>query len=90
MSTRFCAGLAFLLCSLASLSSQAQTAGPPWPAEVAAPSTHRLKFDSAVNGESYTLFIRTPLTPPPAQGYPVSCSTAILVRAASDIALSIP
>jgi predicted alpha/beta superfamily hydrolase len=45
--------------------------GPPWPEEVSAPSSRRVKFTSAVNGESYTLFVRVPVTPPPPGGYPV-------------------
>ena len=48
-----------------------QGAGPPWPAEVSVPSSRRVKFTSAVNGESYTLFVRVPATPPPPGGYPV-------------------
>ena len=47
------------------------TAGPPWPAEVSVPSSYRIKFASSVNNQSYTLFIRVPVTPPPADGYPV-------------------
>ncbi|HEV2703660.1 MAG TPA: alpha/beta hydrolase-fold protein [Steroidobacteraceae bacterium] len=47
------------------------TSGPPWTAEVSVPSSYKIKFDSAINAESYTLFIRVPATPPPPQGYPV-------------------
>lgn len=43
----------------------------PWQAEVAIPSSHRLKFTSKITGESYTIYVRVPLTPPPANGYPV-------------------
>jgi predicted alpha/beta superfamily hydrolase len=47
------------------------TAGPPWPAEVSVPSSYRIKFASSINNQSYTLFVRVPLTPPPADGYAV-------------------
>ncbi len=48
-----------------------QVAGPPWRAEASVPSSYRIKFDSGINGESYTLFIRAPVTAPPPKGYPV-------------------
>jgi predicted alpha/beta superfamily hydrolase len=93
MSTGFRAILGFLVCFLAGVSAhaQAQAGSPPWPAEVATPASHRITFDSAINGESYTLFIRTPLTPPPPQGFPVIyvLDGDFWFGAASDIALSI-
>lgn len=52
-------------------SATQNTAGPPWTAQAAVPSSYRMKFDSGINGETYTLFIRVPVTPPPPQGYPV-------------------
>jgi len=65
--------LAPLLCLMmtAPAQAQAEAAGPPWPAEVSLPSTRHIQFVSAINGESYTLYIRVPLTPPPPEGYPV-------------------
>ena len=71
--------LSVVLASFAGVASHASVvqaatatpAGPPWIAEAAIPSSHRIKFDSAINGESYTLFIRVPVTPPPPKGYPV-------------------
>jgi hypothetical protein len=45
--------------------------GPPWTAQAAVESSYKIKFDSRVNGESYTLFIRVPVTPAPPQGYSV-------------------
>src|SRR5688572_15153109 len=89
MSTGLRAAFSFLVCVLAS-AAEAQV-GPPWPAEVAVPASHRIKFDSAINGESYTLFIRTPLTPPPPQGFPVLyvLDGDFWFGTASDISLSI-
>ncbi len=83
-----------LLTLLSALPAHAQApvqAGPPWPAEVAIPSTHRLKFTSRVNNTPYTLFIRVPTTPPPPGGYPV---VYVLdgdqhFGTASDVAMSI-
>jgi predicted alpha/beta superfamily hydrolase len=65
--------------------------GPPWPAEVSTPSSHRLKFTSAINGESYTLYIRVPVTPPPPGGYPVLyvLDGDVLFGMASDISLGL-
>src|SRR5450755_2478793 len=59
---------AVFLCVLTAGQVRAQTAGPPWLAEVSIPSTHRIKFTSPINSESYTLFIHVPLTPPPPGG----------------------
>jgi hypothetical protein len=53
MSPYLRAGFACLLCSSVSLTARGEA--PFWPAEVAAPSSRRVKFDSAVNGESHTL-----------------------------------
>jgi predicted alpha/beta superfamily hydrolase len=91
MSIGFRALLVVLFAALVSVSMQAQTAGPPWPAQVAVPATHRIKLDSSINGESYTLFVRTPLTPPPPQGYPVIyvLDGDFWFGTAADIALSI-
>jgi len=71
--------------------AQPQSAGPPWPAEVLVPSTHRIQFTSAINGESYTLFIHVPLTPPPPGGYPVIyvLDGDFLFGMAADISLNI-
>jgi hypothetical protein len=72
--------------------AQVQTqAGPPWPAEVAVPSSRRVKFISAVNGESYTLFIRVPVTPPPPGGYPVLyvLDGDFFFGTAADVALAV-
>ena len=68
----------------------AQTAGPPWPAQVSVPSTRRVQFTSAVNGESYTLYMHVPLTPPPPGGYPVIyvLDGDFLFGLASDISLT--
>ncbi len=75
----------------ASAPALAQAAGPPWPAEVSIASSRRIKFTSAVNGESYTLFIRVPVTPPPPKGYPVVyvLDGDFLFGTASDISLAI-
>jgi uncharacterized protein len=65
---------ALLICVylLASCPAPAQgVAGPPWPAEVSVPSSHRIKFTSSVNGESFALLIHVPLSPAPPGGYPV-------------------
>lgn len=80
-----------LFAILVSVSTRAQTAGPPWPADVAVPGTQRIEFDSAINGESYTLLVRTPLTPPPPQGHPVIyvLDGDFWFGTAADIALSI-
>lgn len=67
--TVFAAALASALLGGAALAQQG--AGSPWPAEVSVPSSHRIQFVSKVNGESYTLDIRTPLWPAPPGGYPV-------------------
>jgi len=53
------------------LGAAADAAGPPWTAQASIASSLKIKFDSAINGESYTLFIRVPVTPPPPKGYPV-------------------
>ena len=67
------------------------TAGPPWPAQVAMPSTQRVQFASAINGESYVLAIHVPLTPPPPGGYPVIyvLDGDLLFGMASDISMLI-
>jgi predicted alpha/beta superfamily hydrolase len=82
------ATLSFLLMAGQAL---AQTAGPPWPAEVSVPSTHRIQFTSAIDGESYTLSIHVPLTPPPPNGYPVIyvLDGVLLFGMASDISQTI-
>lgn len=69
----------------------AQTMGPPWPAEVSVPSTRRVQFTSAINGESYTLYMHVPLTPPPPGGYPVIyvLDGDFMFGMASDISLTI-
>jgi hypothetical protein len=71
--------------------TQAQTTGPPWPAQVSVPSTHRIQFTSSINGENYTLSIHVPLTPPPPAGYPVIyvLDGDFLFGMASDISLAI-
>jgi predicted alpha/beta superfamily hydrolase len=71
--------------------ASAQTAGPPWPAEVSVPSTRHIQFTSAIDGESYTLSIHVPLTPPPPDGYPVIyvLDGDFLFGMASDISLTI-
>ena len=56
--------------SAADGAAQAQS-GPAWEAQAAVESSYKIKFDSDLNGESYTLFIRVPITPPPPQGYAV-------------------
>lgn len=83
--------LAACVCALMAGPVPAQTAGPPWPAQVSVPSTHRAQFTSAVDGESYTLSIHVPLTPPPASGYPVIyvLDGEFLFGLASDISLDI-
>lgn len=75
---------------LAGVPALAQVAGPSWPAQVATPASQRIKFTSAINGESYTLFIRTPLTPAPPQGHPVLyvLDGDFWFGTAADIALS--
>jgi predicted alpha/beta superfamily hydrolase len=77
----------------ASLNGLAQTAGagPPWPAQVSVPSSYRIKLDSSLSGESYTLFIRVPVTPAPPQGYPVIyiLDGDYSFGLASDVSLSI-
>ena len=81
---------AFFCLLMAGLAS-AQTVGPPWPAEVSIPSTHRIQFTSAIDGESYTLSIHAPLTPPPSDGYPVIyvLDGDLLFGMASDISQAI-
>lgn len=76
---------------LACAASVTHGAAPPWPAQVAAPSSHRIKFTSAINGDSYTLMIRVPLTPPPPQGHPVIyvLDGDFWFGTASDIAMSL-
>jgi predicted alpha/beta superfamily hydrolase len=83
--------LAAVVCALMVGPAPAQTAGPPWPAQVSVPSTHRIQFTSAIDGESYTLSIHVPLTPPPASGYPVIyvLDGDFLFGLASDISLDI-
>lgn len=78
-------------CAQAAAGNGARVAAPSRPAEVSFPSSHRIKFDSTINGESYTLFIRVPLTPPPSGGYPVIyvLDGDFWFGAASDIALGI-
>jgi len=68
-----------------------QALGPPWAAEVSVPSSRRIQFTSAINGEPYTLFIHVPLTPPPPDGYPVIyvLDGDFLFGMASDISLTI-
>ncbi len=80
---------AFLYLLMAS-QAQAQTAGPPWPAQVSVPSTHRIQFNSAINAESYTLSIHVPVTPPPPEGYPVIyvLDGDLLFGMASDISMT--
>jgi predicted alpha/beta superfamily hydrolase len=80
-----------LLAALTNVATHAQPPGLPRPADVATPATHRIKFDSSINGESYTLFVRTPLTPPPPEGYPVIyvLDGDFWFGTASDIGLSI-
>lgn len=74
-----------------SRSSQPQASGPPWPAEVSVPSSRRIQFTSAINGEPYTLLIHVPLTPPPPNGYPVLyvLDGDFLFGMASDISMTI-
>ena len=83
----------FLMTSsaLAQPMARPQLAGPPWPAEVSVPSTHRIQFVSKVNGERYTLFIHVPLFPPPPGGYPVIyvLDGDYLFGMASDISMTI-
>src|SRR5665213_803697 len=83
--------MAALVCALMAGPVPAQTAGPPWPAQVSVPSTHRIQFTSAIDGESYTLSIHVPLTPPPPSGYPVIyvLDGDFLFGMASDISLDI-
>ncbi len=45
--------------------------GPPWTAQASVESSYKNQVRFHVNGESFTLFIRVPLTPPPPQGYAV-------------------
>jgi predicted alpha/beta superfamily hydrolase len=73
------------------LAEPARPAGPPWTAEVSTPSTRRIQFTSAIDGESYTLAVRVPLTPPPPGGYPVIyvLDGDMLFGMASDIALTV-
>ena len=80
-----------LLYLLMAAPALAQTAGPPWPAEVSVPSTRHIQFTSAINGESYTLYMHVPLTPPPPGGYPVIyvLDGDFLFGMASDISLAI-
>jgi predicted alpha/beta superfamily hydrolase len=84
-----------VIAALASLlmtgQAPAQPSGPPWPAEVSTPSTHRIQFTSAINGESYSLAIHVPLGPPPPGGYPVIyvLDGDFLFGTASDISLTI-
>lgn len=83
--------LSLLMGALTSVSALAQTAGPPWPADVAVPSSHRVKFTSEINGVSYTLFVRVPLTPAPPEGHPVLyvLDGDFLFGAAGDMALTV-
>jgi predicted alpha/beta superfamily hydrolase len=85
------AALAAAACLLTAGTALAQPAGPPWPAEVSVPSTRSIRFTSAVNGESYRLSIRVPLTPPPPGGYPVIyvLDGDFLFGTAADIGLTI-
>jgi hypothetical protein len=82
------AALAFLVTAGQAL---AQPPGPPWPAEVSTPSTRRIQFTSAIDGERYTLAVSVPLTPPPPDGYPVIyvLDGDFLFGTASDIGLAI-
>lgn len=85
------------LCLIAAVPSPARaqapapSAAPPWTAEVSVPSSRRIDFTSAVNGEEYSLLVRVPLTPPPPRGYPVIyvLDGDFLFGTASDIALTI-
>ena len=82
------AALASLLTAAPAL---AQPAGPPWPAGVSTPSTRLIRFTSAIDGESYALAVRVPLTPPPPGGYPVIyvLDGDFLFGTAADIGLTI-
>jgi predicted alpha/beta superfamily hydrolase len=40
------------------------------PSEVVVPFSRRIDFTSKVNGQSYTLYVALPITPPPKDGYP--------------------
>jgi predicted alpha/beta superfamily hydrolase len=83
--------LAALVCAVVAGPVSAQTAGPPWPAQVSVPSTHRIQFTSTIDSESYTLSIHVPLTPPPPTGYPVIyvLDGDFLFGLASDISMDI-
>jgi uncharacterized protein len=78
-------------CLFMAAQSVAQTASPPWPAQVSIPSTQRIQFTSAIDKESYTLFVRVPLTPPPPDGYPVIyvLDGDLLFGMATDIGMTV-
>ena len=80
-----------VLLYLMAVQASGQPAGPPWPAEISVPSTHRIQFTSSINGESYTLSIHVPLTPPPSEGYGVIyvLDGDFLFGMASDISLTL-
>jgi predicted alpha/beta superfamily hydrolase len=70
--SRHVALISILLLSATTMGAARElSSGPPWTSEVSVPSSYRVKCDSRVNNESYTLFIHIPLTPPPPRGYPV-------------------
>jgi len=82
----------FICCCLMIICiADARAVSAPWPAEVSIPSTRRIQFTSSIDHESYTLFIRTPLTPPPPEGYPVIyvLDGDLLFGMASDISMNV-